>query len=57
MLAKIAELTDILKTEIAHVKSAKTIAQGLGLLDNEHAYDLKPKGYIPTNKKFDIQPR
>ena len=66
MLAKIAELTDIvqsstspqaLRTAMAHVKSAITVAQGLGRLDNEHAYDLKPKGYIPPNKKFDIQQR
>eukprot|EP00795_Rhopilema_esculentum_P017025 gene17025-8530_t len=46
-----------LRTAMAHVKSAITVAQGLGHLDSEHAYDLKPKGYISLNKKSDIQPR
>lgn len=66
IMGKIADLTEIvqnstsplaLRTAMAHVNSAITVAQGLGRLENEHAYDLKPTNRFPANKNFELQPR
>eukprot|EP00112_Aurelia_sp_Birch-Aquarium-sp1_P011756 Seg2473.6 transcript_id=Seg2473.6/GoldUCD/mRNA.D3Y31 product="hypothetical protein" protein_id=Seg2473.6/GoldUCD/D3Y31 len=65
-MRKIAKLTEIiqsstspqaLQTATMHVNSAITVAEGLGQLDNDHAYDLKPKEKYPANKLFEVQER
>eukprot|EP00794_Sanderia_malayensis_P011705 gene11705-12923_t len=66
VMNKISSLTDIvqasistigLRTALAHVNSAITVAEGLNRLDYEHSYDIKPKHNYPPNKKFDLQQR
>lgn len=66
LMSKISSLTDIvqssisamgLRTALAHVNSAITVAEGLNRLEYEHSYDLKPKHDYPPNKKFELQQR
>ena len=46
-----------LRTALAHVNSAITVAEGLNTLEYEHSYDLKPKhSYLP-NKEIEPQQR
>ena len=65
-MGKISELTEIIQSltsplalhaSMAHVSSAITVAHGLGRLENERMYDLKPKDKIAPNKNFELQPR
>lgn len=61
LMSKISSLSDIvqpsislmgLRTALAHVNSAITVAEGLNRLEYEHSYDLKPKHKYPPNKQF-----